>query len=177
LFGELERIVEEAAVPFSNETIQGVAWRERWNFLVWTVRVPVEIRVRSLNTVQRHYCLACCWVRLSVGFMSLPFPVKCLDSTYLQICQVYLFPGRYSQHSCEPTSRSRDLFDKLIVASFGKKLPAFYGTWIFIAVFTRAHHGTRTSWIQSTATHTTSCCVVTKNPPQSAALCKYFVTW
>jgi hypothetical protein len=29
LFGELERIVEEAAVPFSNETIQGVAWRER----------------------------------------------------------------------------------------------------------------------------------------------------
>jgi hypothetical protein len=52
----------------------------------------------------------------------------------------------------------RDLLEKLIVTQLVKKFPAFYGTWRFITVFTRARHWSLSwaRWIQSTHSHPTS---------------------
>jgi len=53
------------------------------------------------------------------------------------------------------TPWSRVLLEKLTVAQPVKTFPAFYGTWRFITVFTRAHHWP-VSWarcIQSTTLH------------------------
>jgi hypothetical protein len=38
------------------------------------------------------------------------------------------------------TPWGRVLLEKLIVTQLVKKFPAFYGSQMFIAVFTRAHH-------------------------------------
>jgi len=55
-------------------------------------------------------------------------------------------------------SMKPDVFEKLTVTQLLKKFSAFYGTWRFITVLTRARHWSLcwARWIQSTPSHSIS---------------------